>query len=219
MEVGATISHYRILERLGAGGMGVVYKAEDTLLKRPVALKFLSARRTHDKAAQERFSQEAIAASALDHPNIGTIFEIDSVDDQLFIAMAYYEGETLSKKLERGQVAPEEAVEIAVQVAEGLARSHEKRIFHRDIKPANLIVTPGGVVKIVDFGLAKLADIKGVTDPGLIMGTIAYMSPEQARGEAVDHRTDIWSLGVVLYEMVTGHLPFKGASAQAAIRS
>ncbi|NUO83500.1 protein kinase [candidate division KSB1 bacterium] len=214
------ISHYRILDKLGAGGMGVVYKAEDLKLKRFVALKFLPTELTHDAEAKERFVQEAQAASALDHPNICTIHEIDETDDgQMFIVMAYYEGETLQKKVNSGQLSVASAVEFAIQIAQGLAKAHEHGIVHRDLKPANIIITKDGVVKIVDFGLAKLASQPRLTKTGSTVGTMAYMSPEQARGEAVDHRADIWALGVVLYEMLTGQLPFKGEQEHAIMYS
>jgi len=211
---------YQIIEELGRGGMGVVYKAEDTRLKRNVALKFLPSELTRDTEVKERFVQEAQAASALDHPNICTIHEIDETEDgQVFISMACYEGETLKNKIKRSLLEPEEAIDFAIQMAQGLAKVHEKGIIHRDIKPANVMITDDGVVKIVDFGLAKLAGQTRMTRAGTTMGTIAYMSPEQARGEEVDHRTDIWSLGAVLYEMLTRQLPFKGEHEQAMIYS
>lgn len=218
--VGKTISHYKILEKLGEGGMGVVYKAEDIKLKRTVALKFLPPELTRDPEAKERFIQEAQAASALDHPNICTIHEIDETEDgQLFIVMACYEGETLKKKVASGQLSVDSAIDIAIQIAQGLAKAHEHGITHRDIKPANVMITKDGVIKILDFGLAKLTGQVGLTKTGMTIGTIAYMSPEQTRGEEVDHRTDIWSLGVVLYEMMTGQLPFKGEYEQAVVYS
>ncbi len=218
--IGKVVSHYRILEKLGEGGMGVVYKAEDTRLKRPVALKFLPQALITDLEAKERFTHEAQAASALDHPNICNIYEINESDDgQLFIAMACYDGETLKKKIERGPLPVGEAVEIATQVAQGLAKAHEAGIVHRDIKPANIIVTKDGIAKILDFGLAKLSGRTLLTKTGTTMGTAAYMSPEQARSEAVDARTDIWSLGVVLYEMLTGKRPFESDYEQAVVYS
>ena len=205
--------------------MGDVFLAEDTKLKRKVALKFLIPHLTRDKEAKERFIQEAQTASALDHPNICTIYEINETkpapgepgDSQLFIAMAYYEGETLNEKIDRGPLHFDEATEIAVQVAQGLTKAHEQGVVHRDIKPANIHITNDGVVKILDFGLAKLAGRTKLTKSGTTIGTAAYMSPEQARGKEVDFRTDIWSLGVVLYEMVTGQLPFRGDYELAVI--
>ncbi|MFH1941556.1 MAG: protein kinase [bacterium] len=209
--IGKEFSHYKIVEKLGEGGMGVVYKAQDTKLDRFVALKFLP---SHIDAAEEektRFMNEARATSALDHANICTIYEINETDDgRMFIAMGYYEGETLKQKLKDGALEEDEAVDIALQIAIGLARAHEAGVTHRDVKPANIIVTNRGEVKILDFGLAKLAGQARVTRVGTTLGTAAYMSPEQAKGEDVDHRTDIWALGVILYEMLTGELPFKG---------
>jgi len=218
--IGKTISHYKILEKLGEGGMGVVYKVQDTKLDRFVALKFLPLHLSTNDEEKQRFIHEAKAASALDHPNICTIFEIDETEDgQLFIAMAYYEGETLKEKIERGPLKLEETIDIASQVARGLAKAHEQDIVHRDIKPANVHVTKDGVVKILDFGLAKLGGQTKLTKEGTTLGTVAYMSPEQARGEEVDFRTDIWSLGVVLYEMIIGQLPFKGDYEQVVMYS
>jgi eukaryotic-like serine/threonine-protein kinase len=218
--IGKTISHYKILEKLGEGGMGVVYKAEDTKLKRTVALKFLPSELTRDAEAKERFIQEAQAASSLDHNSICTVHEIGETDDeQIFIAMACYEGETLKKKIERRAMALDEAIRVAIQVGEGLAKAHAQGIVHRDIKPANIIVTDDGVAKILDFGLAKLAGQVRLTKTSSTLGTVAYMSPEQARGDEVDSRTDIWSLGVVLYEMIAGRLPFKGEHEQAMMYS
>jgi serine/threonine protein kinase/predicted Zn-dependent protease len=211
---------YRILQDLGRGGMGVIQKAEDVKLKRPVVLKLLPPELTRDPEARQRFMQEARAASALDHVNICTIYEIDeTADGQMYIAMAYYPGKTLKEKIERGPLRVKEAVDIAVQIARGLARAHEAGIVHRDIKPANIIVTDRGEVKILDFGLAKLAGQEGLTQIGIAMGTVIYMSPEQARGEETDGRTDVWALGVVLYEMLSGRLPFRGDRDQAVIYS
>ena len=217
---GATISHYRIIEKIGAGGMGVVYKAEDTKLKRHVALKFLPPHLTQDPDAKRRFVHEAQSASAIEHSNICTIYEIDETDDgQMFISMACYEGETLRTRLARGALSVDDALDVAAQVAQGLREAHQKNIVHRDIKPANLIITPQGQVKIMDFGLAKLAGRTRLTRTGTAMGTVAYMSPEQARGEDVDQRSDVWALGVVLYEMLAGKLPFEGDYEQATIYS
>ncbi len=213
---GKTISHFRVLEKLGGGGMGVVYTAEDVRLKRVVALKFLPPHLSTDPDAKERFMLEAEAASALQHPNICTIYEIGETDeDQLFIAMAHYEGETIKEKIARGPMGEGEAVSVARQVADGLAKAHAKGIVHRDIKPANIIVTEDGRAVILDFGLAKLATGADLTKSGSTLGTAAYMSPEQVRGETVDHRSDLWSLGVVLYEMLAGRRPFEGEYDQA----
>lgn len=210
-EIGKTISHYKILEKLGEGGMGVVYKAEDTKLKRDVALKFLPPELTGDWEARARFVREAQTASALDHPNVGVIHEInETADGRSFICMAFYEGETLREKIRRGPLPIEEAVRLARQVAAGLRRAHSAGIIHRDIKPANLLVTPDGTLKIVDFGLAKLVEVAGAATSGKRSGTAAYMSPEQIQNSPVDARSDLFSLGVVLYEMVTGTRAFAG---------
>jgi serine/threonine protein kinase len=197
--------------------MGVVYKAEDTKLKRLVALKFLPSSIMASEAEKTRFIHEAQAAAALNHPNICTIYEINEIDGQAFIAMEFIEGHSLKEKIESGPLQLDEALGIAMQVAEGLQAAHEKQITHRDIKPANIMFTPKGQVKIMDFGLAKLAGRSALTKEGATLGTVAYMSPEQARGEEVDHRTDIWSFGVVLYEMISGQLPFKGEYDQAVV--
>jgi serine/threonine protein kinase len=208
---------YEILEKLGEGGMGVVYKAKDTRLNRIVALKFLPAELTQDKEAKKRFVQEAQAAAALEHPNICIVHEVDETDGQTFIAMSYIEGQSLKHKLESGPLDIDEAKDIAIQVAEGLREAHEKGIVHRDIKPANIMLTEKGQAKITDFGLAKLSWGADLTKPATIMGTVAYMSPEQAKGKEVDHRTDIWSLGALLYEMLSGERPFQKAQEQAMI--
>ncbi|HEV8537581.1 MAG TPA: serine/threonine-protein kinase, partial [Bacteroidota bacterium] len=209
--IGQTISHYKILEKLGEGGMGVVYKAEDTRLQRDVALKFLPPEMTFDKAAKRRFVHEAQAASGLDHPNIAVVHEVDETrDGRSFICMTYYPGETLRQKIDRGSLGVNQAVEITIQIAEGLRRAHGAGIVHRDIKPANVLVTNEGVVKIVDFGLAKLVSDTRSSKSGRLAGTAAYMSPEQVRGEAADRRNDLFSLGVVLYEMIAGVRPFIG---------
>jgi len=216
--IGKTVSHYEIIEEIGGGGMGVVYKARDTKLDRFVALKFLSPHLVQTPDEKTRFTREAKAASSLDHPNICNIHEIDETEDgRMFIAMGYYEGESLADRIKRGPLPIDEAVSIAAQIAQGLANAHENDIVHRDIKPANIIVTKDDVAKIVDFGLAKLANKTLITKEGSTLGTISYMSPEQGRGEDVDGRTDLWSLGVVLYEMVTGRRPFEGDYEQTVI--
>jgi serine/threonine protein kinase/Tfp pilus assembly protein PilF len=218
--VDQTISHYKILEKIGQGGMGEIYKAKDTRLDRIVALKLLPPYLTRDPDAKDRFVREARAASQLEHPNICTVFEIDeTADGQCFITMSYCEGLNLKARIKQKPLAVEEAVDIAVQTARGLDKAHKKGIVHRDIKPANIMITDDGIVKIVDFGLAKLTAQTKLTREGVTLGTIAYMSPEQAEGEEIDRRTDIWSLGAVLYEMLTGQIPFKGEYEQAVIYS
>ncbi len=216
--IGQTVSHYKILEKLGEGGMGVVYKAHDTKLDRLVALKFLPRHAGRSEAEKQRFVHEAKASSGLDHPNICTIYEVDETDDgQMFIAMGFYDGESLASRLECESLPIGDAVKMATQIASGLARAHAQGIIHRDIKPANIIVTADDGVKIVDFGLAKLTDRTGLTREGSTVGTVSYMSPEQAQGGEVDHRADVWALGVVLYEMVTGRRPFDAEHEQAVV--
>ena len=218
--IGTTVSHYRVLERLGGGGMGVVYKAEDTRLKRFVALKFLPPELTTHPASRERFTHEAQAAGSLDHPNICTIHEIDETPDgQVFICMAYVDGEALRARLARGPLRVEEALAVAIQAATGLGQAHRHGVVHRDIKPGNLMLTSDGLVKIVDFGLASLTGHARLTITGQVVGTASYMSPEQARGAAADCRSDVWSLGVVIYEMLSGRLPFGGDSDVATLHS
>ena len=206
--IGQTISHYRITEKLGEGGMGVVYKAEDTKLRRTVALKFLRADVIEDPEHRERFLREAQAAAALDHPNICTVYEIDEVDGRTFISMAFLEGQAVKQKLKERPLKLTETLDIAGQTAQGLRAAHGKDIVHRDIKSANLMVSTEGHVRIMDFGLARLADRSQLTKTDARLGTPAYMSPEQVRGKDADQRSDIWSLGVVLHQMISGRLPF-----------
>ena len=218
--IGSTVSHYRILERLGGGGMGVVYKGWDVRLERFAAVKFLSPHRSSSDDFKRRFAREARTASRLEHPNICTVFETDETEDgRLFIAMAFCEGESLKRKIERGPLPLPQALAIAAQVAAGLAAAHDKGVVHRDVKPGNVMVAEDGRVKIVDFGIARLADETRLTRTGDVMGTTAYISPEQFLSAETDHRTDLWSLGVVLYEMLTGRLPWTNGDERELINA
>lgn len=229
--VAQSISHYRILKKLGAGGMGEVYLAEDTRLGRKVALKLLSDELTRNEDRLHRFEQEARAASALSHPNILTIHDIGEEGSVHFIATEYIEGETLRQHMARTRMSLREALDVSVQAASALDAAHQAGIVHRDVKPENIMIRAGGHVKVLDFGLAKLTERPATadteaptiaqvdTDPGTVMGTTDYMSPEQARGMKVDARTDIFSLGVVIYEMVTGRRPFEGTTKSHVIVS
>ncbi len=210
--------HYELLEKLGGGGMGVVYKARDRNSGRFYALKFLAETLAEDPVIRRRFHREARAAAALDHPNIAAIHGVEEQEGRLFLVMPFYPGGTLKQRIASGALPVADAVSCAVQIAEGLSLAHGWGIVHRDIKPANLIFTEDGTLKILDFGIAKVGGEK-LTRTGLVLGTLAYMSPEQAAGGGVDHRTDLWALGVVFYEMLAGKPPFAAPSIEQLFRA
>src|SRR5580704_7732003 len=217
--IGSTISHYRVVERLGRGAMGLVFKAQDLRLERPVAIKFISREVALNPDQRTRFEREARTASLLDHANICTIHEFgETPEGELYIVMGFCPGENLRTRLERGPLPVKQAVNIAEQIALGLAKAHSMGVVHRDIKPANIMLLPDGMVKIVDFGLAKLPRDIGLTNTGGVVGTVPYMSPEQLRGDPLDRRTDIWSWGVTLYEMLAGDRPFESGTEATVMR-
>ena len=213
--LGQTISHYKIIEKLGAGGMGEVYLADDKKLKRKVALKFLPERFISDPDLKARFNREAQATAALNHPNIATIHAIEEIDDKMFIVMEYIAGESLKDLISKGSISIDKALEIIIQICQGLSKAHGAGVVHRDIKPANILIDNDGKVKIVDFGLAKLEGVTQLTEKGATMGTPIYMSPEQIKGQNIDHRTDIFSVGVVFYELLSGKVPFDAEELDA----
>ena len=217
--LGETISRYKIIEKIGEGGRSTVYKAEDIRLERIVALKVMAAKLHKNPKARIRFLREAQVVAQLDHPNICTVYEVDSVEGRTFMAMAYVEGESVSKKLESGPLDIGNAIDIGLQTASGLNAAHSKAIIHRDIKDGNIMINREGVAKILDFGLSKPLTKDDITRPRALLGTVPFMSPEQAAGKPLDFGTDIWSLGIVMYRMVTGIHPFKGKNVGQMIDS
>ncbi len=217
--IGKTISRYKIIEKLGEGGRSVVYKAEDVRLQRTVALKVMAERLLRDPKARVRFLREAQAVAQLEHPNICTVYEVDSVDGHTFMAMAYVEGQSLTRKLETGPLEVSETLDIGLQAAHGIHAAHKKKIIHRDIKDGNIMINADGVVKVLDFGLSKPLAKDPITKPRAVLGTVPYMSPEQVAGEPLDYGTDIWALGVVMYRMLTGKHPFKGRNVGEMVQS
>src|SRR3972149_5065039 len=228
--LGSTVSHYKILEKIGEGGMGEVYLAEDTKLKRRVSLKFLPEELTRNDERKQRFVQEARAAAAIQHPHIAAVYDVDEADGRTFIAMEYVPGESLRKTIESGKLDFRRSLELGFQIADGLAKAHEKGVVHRDVKPDNVLISEDGYAKIIDFGLAKLLEpivpstedsgdmeTRLKTRDGLVMGTVSYMSPEQARGETIDARSDIFSFGVLFYEMISGRSPFQKKSVAESL--
>jgi serine/threonine protein kinase len=217
--IGKTISHYNITEKLGEGGMGEVYLADDLKLERQVAIKFLPEHLTKDKENVERFEREAKAAASLNHSNIVTIYDVIEEDDQICIVMEYVEGKSLRDVINEYNLGIDKIVDMISQLSEGLSKAHKAGIVHRDIKPENIIIDQDARVKILDFGLAKLKGVSNLTKDSSTLGTIRYMSPEQVRAEEIDHRSDIWSVAVILYELLTGRAPFTGDYDQAVLYS
>ena len=217
--IGQQVGHYKVLEKLGEGGMGVVYRAEDTTLKRMVALKFLPHHLTSNESEQARFIQEAQAASALNHPNVCVVYGLGREGDQQYIAMEFVEGKTLREKITAGSLSVKDALAYALQIGEALAEAHARGIVHRDVKAENIMVTAKNQIKVMDFGLAKLKGSMKLTRTSSTVGTLAYMAPEQIQGGEVDARSDIFSFGIVLFEMLTGHTPFRGEHEAAMMYS